>query len=101
VGQLASFQKLRYDLHDEALKIEHAMARRLPFSENLSFAKQIKSLADDELLDIWEETQRLEHLMLTAWDAELELAPEYERLIVLELQYRMNIRGTESLGVTS
>ena len=71
------------------------MGRRLPFSENLSFAKQIKSLADDELLDIWEETQRLEQLMLAEWDTALDLAPEYERLIVLELQYRMNIRGTE------
>ena len=71
------------------------MARRLPFSENLSFAKQIKSLADDELLDIWEETQRLEQLMRAEWDAALELAPEYERLIVLELQYRTGMRGTE------
>ncbi|MDR2694963.1 MAG: hypothetical protein LBC79_01100 [Deltaproteobacteria bacterium] len=71
------------------------MARRLPFSENLSFAKQIKSLADDELLDIWEETQRLEQVMRTEWDAALELAPEYERLIVLELQYRTGMRGME------
>ena len=71
------------------------MARRLPFSENLSFAKQIKSLADDELLDIWEETQRLDNLMLAEWDTVLELAPEYERLIVLELQYRMGMRGVE------
>ena len=71
------------------------MARRLPFSENLSFSKQIKSLADDELLDIWEETQRLEQLMLAEWDTAFELAPEYERLIVLELQYRMGLRGME------
>jgi hypothetical protein len=71
------------------------MAKRLPFSENLSFAKQIKSLADDELLDIWEETQRLGHLVLAEWDAALELAPEYERLIVLELQFRMGMRGVE------
>ena len=71
------------------------MGRRLPFSENLSFAKQIKSLADNELLDIWEETQRLEHLMLAEWNTGLELAPEYERLIVLELQYRTGMRGSE------
>ena len=72
-----------------------SMGERLPLSENLSFAKQIKSLADDELLDIWEETQRLEHIMLAEWDAAFELAPEYERLIVLELQYRTGMRGTE------
>ena len=71
------------------------MAKALPNSEDdLSFARQIKSLADDELLDIWEETQRLEQLV-TEWNAELVLAPEYERLIVLELQYRSGIRGTE------
>ena len=71
------------------------MGERLPFAENISFAKQLKSLADDELLDIWEETQRLEHIMLAEWDAAFELAPEYERLIVLELQYRTGMRGTE------
>ena len=70
------------------------MGKRLPFSEDISFAKQIKSLADDELLDIWVETQRLEHLILAEWDTVLELAPEYERLIVLELQYRTSMRGT-------
>ena len=73
------------------------MGKRLPFSENISFAKQIKALADDELLDIWEETQRLEHLMLAEWDTKLELAPEYERLIVLELQYRTSMRGVEQV----
>lgn len=71
------------------------MGKRLPFSEDLSFAKQIKSLDDDELLDIWEETQRLEHIALSEWNAQFELAPEYERLIVLELQYRTSLRKTE------
>ncbi len=76
------------------------MGKRLPYSEDLSFAKQIKSLDDDELLDIWEETQRLEHVMLSEWDAQLELAPEYERLIVLELQYRTSMRKTEERGAS-
>ena len=64
------------------------MATRIPFSEDQSFAVRLKSLADDELLDIWAETQELERLLREEWDAELELAPEYERLIVQELQLR-------------
>ena len=71
------------------------MAERLRVSDDLPFAGQIKSLNDDELLDIWEETQRLGHIMLSEWNAEFELAPEYERLIVLELQYRTSLRGME------
>jgi hypothetical protein len=33
--------------------------------------------------------------MLAEWNTALGLAPEYERLIVLELQYRMGMRGVE------
>lgn len=64
------------------------MARRIPFSDDLPFEQRIKSLADDELLDIWVETQELERVLREEWDAELELAPEYERMILHELQVR-------------
>ena len=64
------------------------MATRMAFTEEEPFALRLKSLADDELLDIWEETQHLERILREEWDAELELAPEYERLIVQELQLR-------------
>lgn len=64
------------------------MGRRLPFSEEQPFEQRIKSLADDELLDIWVETQELERVLREEWDAELELAPEYERMILHELQVR-------------
>ena len=65
------------------------MATRMAFTEDLPFAIRIKSLADDELLDIWEETQELERVLRDEWDAELELAPEYERMRVQELQLRL------------
>lgn len=68
------------------------MATRIAFPEDQPFAVRLKSLADDELLDIWEETQELERLLRDEWDAELELAPEYERLIVQELQLRLGRR---------
>lgn len=64
------------------------MARRVPFSEEQPFDQRIKSLADDELLDIWLETQELERMLREEWDAELELAPNYERMIIHELQLR-------------
>lgn len=64
------------------------MARRIPFSEEQPFELRIKSLADDELLDIWVETQELERMLREEWNAELELAPEYERMIIHELQLR-------------
>ena len=68
------------------------MATRTAFAEEQPFSDRIKSLADDELLDIWEETQNLEYMLRQEWDTELELAPEYERLIVQELQLRLGRR---------
>lgn len=71
------------------------MATRMAFPEDQPFAVRLKSLADDELLDIWEETQELERLLHEEWDSELELAPEYERLIVQELQLRLGRKQCE------
>lgn len=64
------------------------MATRATFPEDQPFAVRVKSLADDELLDIWAETQELERILREEWNAELDLATEYERLIVQELQLR-------------
>ena len=57
--------------------------------------EQIKSLGDDELLDFWEETQHISRLLgatdpLTVADAPTDERshPEYERLILQELQVR-------------
>lgn len=66
------------------------MATRVAFPEDEPFSVRLKSLADDELLDVWEETQELERILREEWNTELELAPEYERLIVQELQLRAN-----------
>ena len=64
------------------------MATHNAFDQEETFSERIKSLADEELLDIWEETQQLETLLRQELHTELELAPEYERLIVQELQLR-------------
>lgn len=61
-----------------------------PFTDDEPFDKRVKTLADNELLEIWEETQQLEDLLRTQMQTELDMAPEYERLIVGELQLRRN-----------
>ena len=44
----------------------------------------------DKRVEIWEETQQLEDLLRTQMQTDLDMAPEYERLIVSELQLRSN-----------
>ncbi len=61
-----------------------------PFTDDEPFDKRVKTLADNELLEIWEETQQLEDLLRTQMQTDLAMAPEYERLIVSELQLRSN-----------
>jgi hypothetical protein len=66
--------------------------------ESFTLEEQIKSLGDDELLDFWEETQHLTRVMsagqMLQGEASDELPgderlhPEYERLILQELQVR-------------
>ncbi len=72
------------------------MARFIPQSSHFPLEEQIKTLADDELLDFWEETQFLEKML--GEDADPTDAPtgEYERIILQELQFRSCKRG---LGV--
>lgn len=65
------------------------MARYTLLPDDISLEEQIKTLADDELLDFWEETQQLARLSGTEEPPEgLEYGPEFERLILLELQMR-------------
>lgn len=61
-----------------------------PFVDDEPFDKRVMTLADNELLEIWEETQQLEDLLRTQMQTDLAMAPEYERLIVSELQLRSN-----------
>lgn len=64
------------------------MARSTPFTDEVSFELRIKFLADEELLDVWVETQELEELLREEWGTEVELAPEYEKIIINELRVR-------------
>jgi hypothetical protein len=63
------------------------MAQFYPALANISLEDQIKSLEDDELLDIWEESHQLDRF-LERENRFSAPSMEYERLIVQELQLR-------------
>ncbi len=69
------------------------MANRFYFANDLPFELRIKSLADDELLDIWEETQSIDRVIKDDWASELIMPQEFEQLIVSELQYRNGLKS--------
>lgn len=57
-------------------------------SEAFPLEDQLRNLADDELLDFWEESQLLDPFLLDdAQGADL-VDPHYEQLILRELQMR-------------
>lgn len=69
------------------------MARYLSEKDDIPFEDQIKTLGNDELLDFWEETQELARLMEQKEVPEnIEYNPEFERLIIQELQVRSSRR---------
>lgn len=69
------------------------MGQYASFSDNDTLEAQVKTLADDELLDFWEETQQLARMLDQAEPTDLEYNPEYERVILQELQYRTCFKG--------
>lgn len=69
------------------------MGQYAAFSDQDSLEEQVKSLADEELLDFWEETQQLAKLIDGHEQPEIEYNPEYERVILQELQYRTCFKG--------
>ena len=68
------------------------MASCIPFADEEPFAQRVKTLADDELLEIWEETQQIENMICAELHADFSLAPDYEKVIVEELTQRSSRR---------
>jgi hypothetical protein len=69
------------------------MGQYANFHDHDTLEAQVKSLADDELLDFWEETQQLAKMLDQAEQTDLEYNPEYEKVILQELQYRTCFKG--------
>ena len=68
------------------------MGSCIPFIDVQPFAERVKTMADDELLEIWEETQQLESMLCNAVHTDLALAPDYEKVFVEELFLRSSRR---------
>lgn len=64
------------------------MASAFPFSENEPFSQQVKCLADEELLEIWDESQHIENLIFPGLSQNSGFITDYEQTIVVELFLR-------------
>lgn len=64
------------------------MGQFFPDADQFPLEDQIKNLADDELLDFWEETQYIERMLVEEENPEVEHSLEYERVILQELMLR-------------
>lgn len=65
------------------------MGSAYPFAEDESFDRKVKCMADEELLEFWEESQQLENMLnADAGTNRYVLSPEYERAILNELFLR-------------
>lgn len=64
------------------------MATFSPFDEDEPFEEKVKSLADEELLEIWAESQQVENMLNSQSNDSFFLDPSYEKTIVMELYVR-------------
>lgn len=71
------------------------MGSYIPFTDDQPFALKVKMLADEELLEIWEETQQIEGLIRKELHTDMTLTPEYEQVIIAELSLRSGRRLAE------
>ncbi|MDC0335529.1 hypothetical protein OAN24_01345 [Pseudodesulfovibrio sp.] len=69
------------------------MGQYASFDAQGSLEEQVKNLADEELLDFWQETQQLAKMLDEQKPTDVEYNPEYERVILQELQFRTCIKG--------
>ncbi|MDR3319697.1 MAG: hypothetical protein LBS77_01795 [Desulfovibrio sp.] len=64
------------------------MGSSVPFDDEISFIERIKTLSNEELIEIWEETQHIERFFSSELHLEVSFAMNYENVIVTELSLR-------------
>lgn len=64
------------------------MASCDPFDSEQAFSLRLKSMADEELLEAWEETHQLEIFINSELQIETNFGLDYEKDILAELQLR-------------
>lgn len=60
----------------------------MPFEDNEPFEEKVKCLADEELLEIWAESQRIECMLSADFPGSQMSGPNYEKVIIHELTMR-------------
>jgi hypothetical protein len=73
------------------------MGQFFPLLDQFPLEDQVKTLADDELLDFWEETQYLDRILEEDEHPEANNSVVYERIILQELQLRSCRKSIEAL----
>lgn len=73
------------------------MGQFFPNDDQFPIEDQLKTLADDELLDFWEETQQLEQVTVEDPHPENPDCMEYERIILQELMLRSCMRVLDAV----
>lgn len=63
-------------------------------SDDEPFEEKIKTLADEELLEIWVETQKMEVAIMAQLPNAQVVGPNFEEAIVAELNLRNSRRRT-------
>jgi len=69
------------------------MGQYIPENDQYPLEEQVKTLADDELLDFWEEAQMLDRPFSENAEPVVATPLEYERIILQELMLRSCMRG--------
>ncbi len=69
------------------------MASFAPFTDDQPFEEKVKCLADEELLDIWAQSQQIESIVPGRMSS-LSISRDYERAIINELSLRSS-RGLQ------
>lgn len=70
------------------------MGCAIPFSDDLPFEQKVKCMGDDELLEIWAESQQLEQMINSELPHGCIISPDYEKAIINELTIRASKKYT-------
>lgn len=65
------------------------MGSFVPFDDDLPFEEKVKCFADDELLEIWAESQEMQNMMQMNFPPDLLDGAYFEQAIIHELTVRL------------
>lgn len=66
------------------------MGSAMPFDDDVPFEEKVKCLSEEDLLEIWAESQRIETMINANLPPGYAISPNYENIIIMELTLRKN-----------